>query len=93
MVASRLSVHYCEAKGMSVAFAQHDQQSTLFTDGLFVVRRLQELGRARLFPPVHVLHRPAESVRLRRPRSVVGGDRTLRRIREDAGRFPSVALR
>ena len=41
-------------------------------------------------PPVHVLHRPPESVRLRRPRAVMGCACTLRCAREDVNRYPPV---
>ena len=49
MVASRLS-NYCEAKGILPEEQRGFRPARLTIDMLFVVRRLQELGRARKIP-------------------------------------------
>lgn len=57
------------------------------------MRGLQQLGREKRVPlyctvqystGTHVIHRPTESVRLRRPRAAVGGTRMPRRTTGDA---------
>ena len=50
MVASRLS-NYCEAKGILPEEHCRFRPARSAIDMLFVVRRLQELGRARKIPP------------------------------------------
>ena len=77
MVASRLR-NYCEAKGILPEEQCGFRPARSTIDMLFVVRRLQELGRARKIPLYMVLHRPPESVLLRRPRAVMGCACTLR---------------
>ena len=73
----------------SAAFAPHDQQSACClscADG----KNLDELIGTP--PPCNLVSlRPPESIRLRRPRAVVGGARTLWRTREDANRCPPVS--
>ena len=58
----------------------------------FVVRRFQELGR-HMNPPVHVLHRSAESIRLCRSRAAVAGTHTLWRTNHDGFNDPQFPRR
>ena len=79
IVATRLSA-YCEARNLlpeeQYGFRPH--RST--TDMMFAVRRLQELGRKARVPHivVPVFHRPAEGIRLSRPRTSLAGARSPR---------------
>ena len=58
--ASRLS-NYCKTAGILPEEQCGFRPARSTVDMLFVVRRLQVLGRARKNPPVHVLLRPPES--------------------------------
>ena len=65
VVARRLSA-YCEAKGLLPEEQRGFRPNRSTTDMMFVVRRLQEIGRkAGVSSLHHVLHRPPEGVRHR----------------------------
>ena len=87
MVASRLST--CrETEGILPEAQQCFRPARSAVGRLFVVRRLQELERAREIPQyMCFIDLQKAFVWLRRPRPAVGGARTLLRTREDADHF------